>query len=320
MRKIVISACLTLMLVFTLFIAPASIAYAQTLSLYPAFGYGVLNIDIYGSDFPLGILVEFTWDNPAPNNFFDSVTTDGNFGTFYTTVANPTPYDIGTHTIRAWYQPAVGGPYQQLASADFEVIMPSITLYPSSGYGAIMIYGFAFNPSPAGFTWDWGSGTPTENDFLPTIPDYISTDQEGNFAVVINVPTPDELGGHTIQAWIWVDETTLLSVGTPTPFEVTSPLQGLQGEQGPVGPAGPAGPTGPQGAPGFEGPPGPEGPEGPQGIQGATGPTGPAGPAGSEGPQGEPGETGSLSIAAIVLAGVAFLWTLFSIIKKLFLG
>jgi hypothetical protein len=232
MRKIVISACLTLMLVFTLFIAPASIAYAQG---------------------------------------------------------------------------------------------ESITLYPSSGYDVIMIYGSGFLDYvywDIAFTWDWDGVTDPiyPDDFMPTIPDSVRADYDtGNFTAIISVPAPDELGSHTIQVWALVEGPELID-GASATFEVTTPPQGLQGEQGPVGPAGPAGPTGPQGAPGFEGPPGSEGPEGPQGIQGATGATGATGPTGPEGPQGEPGETGSLSIAAIVMAGVALLWTLFSIIKKLFLG
>jgi hypothetical protein len=220
----------------------------------------------------------------------------------------------------------------------------SITLSPSSGFAVITIYGSGFDGfvegPPVVFTWDWGdTGTPpvSLSQCIPTWPQEVYVDYDyylGDyvFTAFISVPTPNDIGSHTIQAWAYYGENEIELVdgawATFTVVDMTGPMglpgpQGLQGLAGDLGLTGPAGPAGAIGAPGPAGPEGPQGLQGEVGPAGPTGPTGapgPAGPEGPQGPQGEVGPAGSLSIAAIVMAGVAFLWTLFSIIKKLFLG
>jgi hypothetical protein len=218
----------------------------------------------------------------------------------------------------------------------------SITLSPDSGFAIITIYGSNFiDPAFNGygqilFTWDWPGGIPVyPDDFIPTYPTEVWVDGEvvqGVFTAFISVPTPNDIRDHIIKAWSWWGEGDPVeitdAIATFTVVDMTGPMglpgpQGLQGLAGDLGLTGPAGPAGAIGAPGPAGPEGPQGLQGEVGPAGPTGPTGapgPAGPEGPQGPQGEVGPAGSLSIAAIVMAGVAFLWTLFSIIKKLFLG
>ena len=193
-----------------------------------------------------------------------------------------------------------------------------ISLLPETGTTYVIIYGsgFGYGYDEIFFTWDWDGVS--EPSFIQTVPEHVYPDGEmSTFVAYIDVPTPDVIGQHTIQAWIDIEGLEMITDAT---FEVIAAPQGIPGEQGPVGPTGPTGATGPQG---ITGPQGPEGPEGPQGLPGPIGDAGPAGQQGPEGPQGPQGESGqndNLNIAAMVMGGVSLIWALFGMIKKLFLG
>lgn len=134
-----------------------------------------------------------------------------------------------------------------------QVLAQDIDLMPNRGFAVTTVNGSDFGyGNEIRFTWDGNT--------VASIPAYVEiTDQAtGSFTALIIVPTPLEVGFHTITA-------TGYSGGVPgesavATFEVVSRL-------GPPGPAG-AGATGPSGP---EGPAGPTGPEGPAGAAGSPG-------------------------------------------------
>jgi len=135
---------------------------------------------------------------------------------------------------------------------------PVLELVPATGFASTTIVGsggFAGN-SRINVTWD---GTP-----IPTVPQVITTDAQGNFTAIISVLTPNVPGTHVVNA---TDETGRSGWTT---FTVVSMI-------------------------------GPQGDEGPQGVQGATGATGEQG---LKGDQGEQGPAGVVPVESIALVSV----------------
>lgn len=141
---------------------------------------------------------------------------------------------------------------------------PVVELVPSTGFASTTIVGsggFAGN-SRINITWD---GTP-----IPTVPQVITTNAQGNFTAIISVLTPNVPGPHIVNA---TDETGRSGWTTFTVIDMT-------------------------------GPPGPEGDEGPQGAQGPTGATGEQGPKGDQGEQGPAGVVPVESIALVSIPSI----------------
>ncbi len=182
------------------------------------------------------------------------------------------------------------------------VLAADITLTPNYGFAVTIVTGDNFiGPGPVIFTWD---SDPTP---LPTIPESVYYYNEGAFNAIIAIPTPLQIGYHTLTATVDIGDGVTDSASAT--FEVIS-MVGPQGLPG-VGVTGPVGPEGPQGEEGPVGPPGPAGPAGPSGASGIgiqevisngdgtmtlvltdgttfttddfTGPQGPAGPTGPAG-------------------------------------
>lgn len=171
----------------------------------------------------------------------------------------------------------------------------AITLSPTSGFSAITITGREFYGTITIF-WD---GTP-----IPTVPSSVVADQYGNFSAIISVPTQTTAGNHTVMA----RGSTMTTVAPPTQASTIFRVVDMTG---------PEGPAGPQGATGREGP---AGPTGLPGMQGPAGERGEQGPPGKQGPPGEAGPAGGLSVAAIVIALLALVWAIISILKRLVVG
>ena len=148
--------------------------------------------------------------------------------------------------------------FLSLLRESWSVPEPVLELTPSTGFASTTIVGsggFAGN-SRINVTWD---GTP-----IPTVPQVITTDAQGNFTAIISVLTPNVPGTHVVNA---TDETGRSGWTT---FTVVSMI-------------------------------GPQGDEGPQGVQGATGATGEQG---LKGDQGEQGPAGVFPVESLVLAFV----------------
>ena len=218
-----------------------------------------------------------------------------------------------------------------------------ITLTPSSGFAVTMVSGSGFlTYGTVQIYWDNNTTTP-----LPTIPQQITTSANStSFTAIITIPTPLEVGAHTITARVLPPTGGGVGEIAQTTFTVVD-MKGAAGAAGPAGAAGSAGAAGPAGATGPTGPAGATGPAGPAGVTGAAGPTGATGPAGSgidhavnngdgtftlfftdgskftsenlTGPAGAVGPAGGLSIAAIILALIAVGWMVFGLLKKVFL-
>lgn len=123
-----------------------------------------------------------------------------------------------------------------------------ITLTPSSGFSSTIIIGSGFsNNSRITISWD---GTT-----IPSVPNPVTTDTNGDFAAIISIPTQTAVGAHTVSV---TDESDNLTTEIFTVVDMTGPqgptgdtgpagTQGLQGPQGPIGSTGPIGPQGPAG-------------------------------------------------------------------------
>lgn len=145
-----------------------------------------------------------------------------------------------------------------VCGAGIPALAADITLTPNYGFAVTIVTGGNFiGPGPVVFTWD---GDPTP---LPTIPESVYYYNEGDFTAIIAIPTPMQIGSHTLTASVDTGE-GIDSVSAT--FQVISMV-------------------GPQGLPGV----GVTGPVGPEGPQGETGPAGPAGPSGPAGASGSPG-------------------------------
>jgi hypothetical protein len=217
-----------------------------------------------------------------------------------------------------------------------------ITLTPNSGFAVTMVSGSGFvTYGQVQIYWD-NIAIP-----LPTIPQQISTSPNStSFTAIITIPTPLEVGAHTITARVVpptgggsdeIAQTTF----TVVDMKGAAGTAGPAGTEGAAGAAGPAGATGPVGPAGATGPAGPAGPTGPAGSASATGPAGKgidhvANNANGTltlfftdgtsfttdnltGPSGAAGPAGGLSIAAIILAVIALGWMVFGLLKKLLL-
>lgn len=131
-------------------------------------------------------------------------------------------------------------------------ISEHVVLTPSSGLASTTIVGSRLsNNSRITISWD---GTT-----IPSVPNTVTTDTNGNFAAIISIPTQTAVGAHTVNV---TDESGNWATAVFTVID-------MRGPQGPTGATGPTGPAGTQGA------------QGPQGLTGSTGPTGPQGPAGN---------------------------------------
>jgi len=216
------------------------------------------------------------------------------------------------------------------ANTDTDIVRSAnITLSPSSGFAAttILAENFTGDYTIGLITWD---GSP-----IPSYPDQPFSYEGTSFTAIIGVPTQTSPGVHTIEvtATPMFEGDNVTANTTFTVIDMTGP-QGLAGAGGtaPTGPPGPKGPRGPDGPPGDMGP---EGEPGPEGLPGEVGLPGPPGPLGPEGPQGEPGPEGSagrigligdtgpaggLSVTAIVMAFLALLWMVISLIRRFVLG
>lgn len=164
-----------------------------------------------------------------------------------------------------------------------------LELVPDSGFASTTIVGsggFASN-SKITITWD---GTP-----IPTVPQLITTDADGNFTAIISVLTPTIPGPHVVNA---TDEYGRSVLITFTVVDMTGPT----GTTGATGATGPAGATGATGA------------DGPKGDTGDTGATGPKGDTGDAGPAGE--VPLAYVAAPAVLAVLAIVIAVFAIFKK----
>jgi hypothetical protein len=139
-----------------------------------------------------------------------------------------------------------------------------ITLVPDSGFAWTQVHGDNFeNAGEVIFTWDGGSTA------LLTIPEVINVTPDGGpaqFDAIIAIPTPLEIGPHTLTASVFNGEsfaetanatfTVIDMTGPPGPGGISSGAgltPGLPGPVGPTGPAGPPGPAGITGSPGGEG-------------------------------------------------------------------
>ncbi|MFC1893922.1 hypothetical protein ACFLYR_07900 [Chloroflexota bacterium] len=173
----------------------------------------------------------------------------------------------------------------------------SITLYPESGVGAVMIQGSGFMPeSQVDISWD--------GDLVPTVPSPIITGsfdslEAGTFVALITVPDNADPGTYDITV------SGTLPNEEPTSETVTFTLLSMEGS------AGVAGSRGEKGNPGEDGPPGPAGPSG------SAGPQGPAGPAGPEGPPGATGAVTAMFMSGLVLALIAIGLGLFNLVRRL---
>ena len=138
-----------------------------------------------------------------------------------------------------------------------------VVLTPSSGFASTTLAGSGFtNNSEVTITWD---GTA-----IPTIPNAVIADTNGNFSALISVPTQNVPGIHTVNA---TDGTGNWATATFVVIDMTGQQgpAGLQGQQGPKGDTGLQGPTGSTGPQGLKGDIGPQGPKGDTGSQGSAG-------------------------------------------------
>lgn len=201
-----------------------------------------------------------------------------------------------------------------------------ITLFPSSGFGAVIIIGANFiTDSPVTILW--------ESKKLPTMPQNISTDLRGNFIAMINIPEV-KAGTYNILA-------TDSSLNRQASAKFTVPeIDSIKLPELLVGPPGPIGPPGPTGPPGllelsgpWNGPPGPPGTTdremfdswkgspgkpGEAGLPGPPGPPGSFGPSGPAGKDGVPGKDASLRILMIplLISALALITSLGKLLKK----
>jgi hypothetical protein len=109
-----------------------------------------------------------------------------------------------------------------LSISSFPVLCaPSISLSPESGISTVTIEAIGFTPSAAlAIYWD--------DKEIPTIPNNLFADDNGDFTCIISVYTQTEPGIHEVKA---VDEEGNFATATFTVIEV----KGEKGDQGSTG-------------------------------------------------------------------------------------
>jgi hypothetical protein len=180
--------------------ASATFLVTPAISLSPTSGPPGTTVTVSGSGFAASVS-GVVWFDSNNNGALDSgepsaSVTTGPLGTFTATLTVPT-VAAGTYNIRA--DVPSGGPVE--ASATFTVLIPSITVSPTSGPPgtSVSISGTDFIPGASGFVWFDIDGDGVLDPGEPSVS--VTASATGTFTATLTVPTvPFQAAGYNIRA------------------------------------------------------------------------------------------------------------------------